>query len=77
MADPNQTSRQVDPILAAKAEAYGLMIAAKANNGQWTCHQFADAPAASLARATCEHEGFEARPASAEYPNTVAIRSRR
>jgi hypothetical protein len=70
-----RTNRQIDAILAAKAEAYTLMLAACENDGLWTCHQFADSAAASLARETCEHEGFEVRPPSSDYPNTVAVRT--
>lgn len=72
----SRTNRQIDAILAAKAEAYSLMLAACDNDGLWTCHQFADSSAASVARETCEGEGFEVRAPSSDYPNTVAIRSK-
>jgi hypothetical protein len=78
MSFPHRTDREIDPILAAKCEAFTLMLAATENRGEWTAHQFADGSAARLARQTCEHEGrFEVRAADPKFPSTVAIRSKR
>jgi len=54
------TDRQVDPNLAAKHELYGLLIAAKRQPGEWTCHAFDPGVMEEMAQ-LAEHNGFEFR----------------